>query len=348
MSAERNFTDQDYELLSAYIDDALAQSERAALESRLRTDARLQRELDSLRQTVQLINQLPTLRAPRDFTLDESMVGVSPTRNTIRIFPAAFSALSAAAAVILFMFGGYFLLRQPTPPMMTSNANIIAAAPTISRATTFMFSATSTVSIEAYASDTGADMPLDADGSAQRNVIVPDETQVKLDDSANTAAEDAVPAPAQVTAAPAATNPPAEEAEISALSEMAAEPVPTHTAQAATGGMGAGDSSEAETFAAEAMGEAEAAESAQDESVPEAATSDLMMQSALESNALAEITLTAPAVAQAPLPQTPSGAITALPAEPDERLLGVVLLAAGAVCLGLAVITLLYRRRSPR
>ena len=345
MSAERNFTEQDYELLSAYIDDALAQSERAALESRLRTDARLQRELDSLRQTVQLINQLPTLRAPRDFTLDESMVGLSATRNTIRIFPAAFSALSAAAAVILFMFGGYFLLRQASPPMMTSNAGIIAAAPTISRATTFTFSATSTVSIEAYAGEAGADVqPLDADGNAMRSVITPDETQAKLDeDSANTTAADAVPAPAQVTAAPAATNlPAAEEAEISTFSEMAPEVLPTHTALPATGGMGAGDSLEMETFSAEPMEEAEAV---QDESMTQAATSDLMAQNVPQMSALAEITLTAPAIAQAPKPQTPIGAITALPAEPDERLLGVVLLAAGAVSLGLAVITLLYRRR---
>lgn len=63
------YQDRDYELLSAYLDDALEADERAALEARLETDAALRRELAALRQTVALIRALPTLKAPRNFTL---------------------------------------------------------------------------------------------------------------------------------------------------------------------------------------------------------------------------------------------------------------------------------------
>ena len=48
MSAERNFTDQDYELLSAYLDGALTPNERTALETQLQTDDGLRQELESL------------------------------------------------------------------------------------------------------------------------------------------------------------------------------------------------------------------------------------------------------------------------------------------------------------
>jgi anti-sigma factor RsiW len=43
MSAEPNLTDQDYELLSAYIDGMLTDGERIALESRLQHETTLRR-----------------------------------------------------------------------------------------------------------------------------------------------------------------------------------------------------------------------------------------------------------------------------------------------------------------
>ena len=103
-------TDLDYELLSAYLDGALTESERTALESRLRDDRELRQELDALRATVQLVNQLPLRKAPRDFTLTAAMV--RPTAPRWLIFPAsaAFSALSAAAAVILIAVSAFVLL----------------------------------------------------------------------------------------------------------------------------------------------------------------------------------------------------------------------------------------------
>ncbi|MEO8606990.1 MAG: hypothetical protein ABI690_03875 [Chloroflexota bacterium] len=112
MSAERNFTDQDYELLSAYLDGALTETERAALETRLQNDVGLRQELEALRQTVNLVQTLPPLKAPRNFTLTSSMVRPRATRWLIFPTSTAFSAISAAAATVLILLGMGILLLQ--------------------------------------------------------------------------------------------------------------------------------------------------------------------------------------------------------------------------------------------
>ena len=121
-------TDLDYELLSAYLDGALTESERTALESRLHDDRELRQELDALQATVQLVNQLPLRKAPRDFTLTTAMV--RPTAPRWLIFPAsaAFSALSAAAAVILIAVSAVLLVsNSSTPPnAMSLQSNQVA------------------------------------------------------------------------------------------------------------------------------------------------------------------------------------------------------------------------------
>lgn len=120
MSIEPNLTDQDYELLSAYIDGELPAAQQTALEARLEQDSTLRRELNGLRQTVALINQLPTLKAPRDFTLDATQTRSPemrplPMRKTIRPFYRRPSLWSAAAAIMLFIVGGVFVLSVLGP-----------------------------------------------------------------------------------------------------------------------------------------------------------------------------------------------------------------------------------------
>lgn len=75
MSAEPNFTETEYELLSAYLDGELADDERAALELRLAADAALRAELNALRRTAELVKALPRLKAPRSFALTPAMIG---------------------------------------------------------------------------------------------------------------------------------------------------------------------------------------------------------------------------------------------------------------------------------
>jgi anti-sigma factor RsiW len=115
MSAERNLTDLDYELLSAYLDDALTAAERSALETRLQTEAALRTELDALRQTVTLVRGLPPLTAPRNFTLTPAMLRANRPRWLVFPTTATFSALSALAATLLFIVGGVLLFSQGSP-----------------------------------------------------------------------------------------------------------------------------------------------------------------------------------------------------------------------------------------
>jgi hypothetical protein len=102
---DADVTERDYELLSAYLDDMLDAGERSALEQRLRQDPALQQELDALQDTIALIKQLPTLKAPRNFTLTADMVAIQdPAPRKITRFPVL-SALSTAAAFILIALG---------------------------------------------------------------------------------------------------------------------------------------------------------------------------------------------------------------------------------------------------
>lgn len=114
MTVEWNLSDRDYELLSAYLDGGLAAAERSALEQRLNTEPALKAELVALAETVALLNQLPSRRAPRDFTLTPAMIGrgTTPRRGILYLATSpAFSAVTAAAAVFLVVIGAFLVLQ---------------------------------------------------------------------------------------------------------------------------------------------------------------------------------------------------------------------------------------------
>lgn len=58
------------ELLSAYLDDEVTVEERALVEAAIAADPAIAWQVESLRQTVQLLQALPPLALPRAFTLD--------------------------------------------------------------------------------------------------------------------------------------------------------------------------------------------------------------------------------------------------------------------------------------
>ena len=60
---------QDFDRLSAYIDDQLSPAEKAALEQRLGREPELRSALSELRLTVTALRALPQVRPPRNFTL---------------------------------------------------------------------------------------------------------------------------------------------------------------------------------------------------------------------------------------------------------------------------------------
>ncbi|MCA0458634.1 MAG: hypothetical protein LCI00_32055 [Chloroflexi bacterium] len=143
-------TDLDYDLLSAYIDGALTDSERADLESRLQAEPELRSELEELQATVTLLNNLPPRKAPRDFTLDARYA-----RRTSFFASAAFSAISTAAAIILFAVGAY-LFTNTTQAPTSENAAQVAVMLTdagTTTATTLDKSADTTATAESLAVD---------------------------------------------------------------------------------------------------------------------------------------------------------------------------------------------------
>lgn len=118
-------SEQDAELLSAYLDKQLADSATSALEARLKTDAFLRAELAALRQTVAWLHDLPSLQAPRDFTLTSADVKTLQVKPIIRL-PRRnlWMTMVSAAAVLLIAIGlGAVLVNQPSfSPTQSENA----------------------------------------------------------------------------------------------------------------------------------------------------------------------------------------------------------------------------------
>jgi anti-sigma factor RsiW len=102
-------SDDDAELLSAYLDDMLTTAERETLEARLAVDVFLRAELAAMRQTVDWLNHMPALQAPRNFTISAEAVTQDPPPNVV-LMPRRNLWLSAAAAVLVVaLFGVVFI-----------------------------------------------------------------------------------------------------------------------------------------------------------------------------------------------------------------------------------------------
>jgi anti-sigma factor RsiW len=134
-------TDQDYELLSGYIDNALTAAERQALEARLAAEPALRAELEALRGTVALLRGMPVFKAPRDFTLTPAMVArpepmldVVPKRRAQPFYLSpVFSAAAAAAAFLLVALSTVLLnldspLRESAPAAIALQATVVVSA----------------------------------------------------------------------------------------------------------------------------------------------------------------------------------------------------------------------------
>jgi len=93
-------TSQDFERLSAYIDNQLSPAEKAALEARLAKEADLQATLTDLRRTVRALRSLPAVKPPRNFTLTPEQAGARARRGPL--FPV-FRLAAALCTVLLVL-----------------------------------------------------------------------------------------------------------------------------------------------------------------------------------------------------------------------------------------------------
>lgn len=119
-------SDSDAELLSAYIDNMLDAQERANLEARLASDAFLRSELAAMRQMLGWLKTMPTLKAPRNFTITEA--DVKPAAPKVISLPRrnnSWQIAASAAAVFVLILAGAFLLNQLdfTPKELGEAAN---------------------------------------------------------------------------------------------------------------------------------------------------------------------------------------------------------------------------------
>ena len=103
-------TEQDFELLSTYLDSQLAETLRTQLESRLATEPALREALESLRGTIALLKASPVLTPPRNFILDPVKYRrAAPwwTRSRDFQFVGAFGTLASIIIIALgLLFSG--------------------------------------------------------------------------------------------------------------------------------------------------------------------------------------------------------------------------------------------------
>jgi len=93
------------ELLSAYLDGELSARERARLEAQLATDPALQAEVDTLRHTVALVRDLPSVPIPRNFILPQTMAARPRPLRPPRLRRAwTAPLLTAATTVVSLLF----------------------------------------------------------------------------------------------------------------------------------------------------------------------------------------------------------------------------------------------------
>jgi hypothetical protein len=108
-------SEQDFDRLSAYIDHQLSAAEKSALEARLLTDPELKAALRDLRLQARAIRDLPTVKAPRTFTLTAKQAeALRPLKRSWlnNLFPSLRLATALSAFAFVAVLATSFL-QQP-------------------------------------------------------------------------------------------------------------------------------------------------------------------------------------------------------------------------------------------
>ena len=71
---QQQLTNNDWQLLSEYLDGQISPRDKASLEKRLQTQVELREGLEELRQTRMILRSATKQRVPRNFTLTPNMV----------------------------------------------------------------------------------------------------------------------------------------------------------------------------------------------------------------------------------------------------------------------------------
>lgn len=100
-------SEQDFERLSAYIDNQLSPAEKSALDARLSREPELRATLLELRRQVRALRDLPRLKPPRSFTLTPAQAQAlrRPAPGLPSFFPALRLATSLSAVAFAILTG---------------------------------------------------------------------------------------------------------------------------------------------------------------------------------------------------------------------------------------------------
>ncbi len=115
-------TPNDWEDLSAYLDNQLSARERADLEHRLQRTPELRQALAELDRVRVTLRSQPRLRAPRNFTLTPQMAGIRPgARRGAVMLPSAYPVLRLASLLATLFFivvsaGSLYVSRYAPAP----------------------------------------------------------------------------------------------------------------------------------------------------------------------------------------------------------------------------------------
>ena len=105
-------TPQDFDRLSAYLDQALAPRARAALEAQLAREPALRAALADLRLNRRLLRALPVVKPPRNFTLTPAQAEAARRPRGFRLFPTLRLATAfATLALVLVAIADWNTIR---------------------------------------------------------------------------------------------------------------------------------------------------------------------------------------------------------------------------------------------
>jgi hypothetical protein len=126
----------EWEALSAFLDNQLADRDRTRLEARLKSEPELHRALEELRRTRLILRSQPRLKAPRNFTLTPAVAASvrGPAGKRGRIlggFASPFNTLRLASALatiflVLITVGDLAVRRFAPPPATVAMSQEVA------------------------------------------------------------------------------------------------------------------------------------------------------------------------------------------------------------------------------
>lgn len=107
------------EMLSAYLDGEVTPNQRAQVEAHLAQCRECAHNLRTLRQTVNLLGELPAVKAPRSFVIREAQV--APRRRVTgrwqRSYPLLQGATVAVLLLLVIVFAGDMMLTRFAPTL---------------------------------------------------------------------------------------------------------------------------------------------------------------------------------------------------------------------------------------